>query len=111
MTWIDYFLVGFIFNLVFLPFVAIRYDLLKVRTTLQSEFTTRKVNEFIAYNIVFSLASFLTDALLIVHMCHRKYMQYLTGKYGGEASVSSSNDIPQISTSFDLTGVPKKKKR
>lgn len=109
MTWIDWFFTGFVLNLILLPFIAIRYDLLKVRTTLQTDFSTKKLNEFIAYNIVFSLASFVTDILLITHMAHRKYMQYLTEKYS--VTHVSESDVPQITHAYDPTGVSKKKRR
>lgn len=110
MTTIDILVIGFIANLVILPFLAIRYDLLKVRTTLQTNFSTKKVNEFIIINILFSAVSYITDILLLVHMCHRKYMQYLTEKYGAAQAGASQTDIPQIVDTYDLTGTSKKRR-
>jgi hypothetical protein len=113
MTLIDFWAIGFFFNLVFLPYIAVRYNLLQVRTVLETEFSTRKINEFILINLIFSLGSFLTDFLLLIHFSNRKYVLWLARKKQENLYKKAFDEtlIPQISSSYDITGTTKKKNK
>lgn len=108
---IDFWVAGFVFNMVFLPYIAVRYNLLQVRTVLETEFSTRKLNEFILINILFSLGSFFTDFLLFVHFSHKKYVFWLAKKKQAKISQEEFSEtlIPQITSFYDITGTVKKK--
>lgn len=111
MTLIDFWVAGFFFNIVFLPYISVRYNLLQVRTVLETEFSTRKVNEFILINLIFSLGSFFTGLLILVHFSHKKYALWLARKKQEkiDRETPSESLIPQISSSYDITGTAKKK--
>lgn len=113
MAWIDYWVIGFFICLVGLPYLAVRYNLLKVKTILDEEFSSKKINEFIILNVLFSLGSFITLTLLAIHFIHKRYAQVLLQRKVAAAEQRSWTEdmVPQITSQYDVTGVSKKRKK